>query len=158
MEYCKNCQRLVEGPICKFCRNTKLRAPLDADFCMVAELPYFEAEMLKELFGDVVTLRSYDSLDNLKLDIAAERVDGGLADYFTWRDFLETPEGHAAVFFGPQVNGGLWGPGVGAGMHKDDTDLIARFDNAIAAAVEDGTIKALSQKWFKTDISPASTK
>ena len=52
MEYCKNCQRLVEGPICKFCRNTKLRAPLDADFCMVAELPYFEAEMLKELFGD----------------------------------------------------------------------------------------------------------
>lgn len=114
--------------------------------------------VLKELFGDVVTLRSYDSLDNLKLDIAAERVDGGLADYFTWRDFLETPEGQAAVFFGPQVNGGLWGPGVGAGMRKDDTDLIARFDKAIAAAVEDGTIKALSQKWFKTDISPASTK
>nr|WP_245432360.1 transporter substrate-binding domain-containing protein [Mesorhizobium loti] len=114
--------------------------------------------VLKELFGDVVTLRSYDSLDNLKLDLAAGRVDGGLADYFTWRDFLETPEGAGATFLGPQVNGGLWGPGVGAGMRKDDGELLARFNTALDAAVADGTIKTLSLKWFKTDISPATSK
>lgn len=114
--------------------------------------------VLKELFGDVVTLRSYDSLDNLKLDLSAGRVDGGLADYFTWRDFLETPEGSGAAFFGPQLNGGLWGPGVGAGMRKEDADLLAKFNGAIEAAIKDGTIKALSQKWFKTDIAPAIPK
>lgn len=114
--------------------------------------------VLKELFGDVVTLRSYDSLDNLKLDLAAGRVDGGLADYFTWRDFLETPEGAGVTFFGPQVNGGLWGPGVGAGIRKDDGKLLARFNTAIDGAVRDGTIKALSQKWFKTDIAPATSQ
>lgn len=114
--------------------------------------------VLKELFGDVVTLRSYDSLDNLKLDVSADRVDGGLADFFTWRDFLETPEGSGAAFFGPQLNGGLWGPGVGAGMRKEDADLLAKFNGAIEAAIKDGTIKALSQKWFKTDIAPAIPK
>lgn len=114
--------------------------------------------VLKELFGDVVTLRSYDSLDNLKLDLAAGRVDGGLADYFTWRDFLETPEGAGASFLGPQVNGGLWGPGVGAGMRKEDSALLARFNTALEAAITDGTIKTLSLKWFKTDISPVASK
>ncbi|RUU92597.1 transporter substrate-binding domain-containing protein [Mesorhizobium sp. M7A.F.Ca.MR.176.00.0.0] len=111
--------------------------------------------VVKEILGDVVTIRSYDSLDNLKLDLAAGRIDGGLADYFTWRDFLETPSGSDAVFFGPELKGGLWGPGVGAGMRKNDTELLAKFNAAIAAATKDGTIKALSLKWFKSDISPA---
>lgn len=52
MQYCKNCMRLTEGPVCAHCRSTKLRIPLDADFCMVAELKYAEAEMLKEMFAD----------------------------------------------------------------------------------------------------------
>lgn len=111
--------------------------------------------VVKEMLGDVVTIRSYDSLDNMKLDLAAGRIDGGLADYFTWRDFLETPSGSDVVFFGPELKGGLWGPGVGAGMRKDDAELLAKFNAAIDAATKDGTIKALSVKWFKTDISPA---
>ncbi len=52
MQYCKDCQRLVEGPVCQYCRNTKLRIPLDGDFCMVAELSFPEAAMLKELYAD----------------------------------------------------------------------------------------------------------
>ncbi|RWX66390.1 transporter substrate-binding domain-containing protein [Mesorhizobium sp. M4B.F.Ca.ET.089.01.1.1] len=114
--------------------------------------------VVKQLLGDVVTIRSYDSLDNLKLDLTAGRVDGGLADYFTWRDFLEVPGGSVAVFFGPELNGGLWGPGVGAGMRKDDTELLTKFNAALDAANKDGTIKSLSLKWFKTDISPALPK
>lgn len=111
--------------------------------------------VLKELFGNLITLRSYDSQDNLQLDLASGRIDGGLADYFTWRDFLKTPEGAIADFFGPELSGGLWGPGVGAGIRKDDTELLAEFDDAIKAATADGTIKALSLKWFDADISPS---
>lgn len=111
--------------------------------------------VLKELFGNLITLRSYDSQDNLQLDLTSGRIDGGLADYFTWRDFLKTPEGAVADFFGPELSGGLWGPGVGAGIRKDDTELLAEFDNAIKAATADGTIKALSLKWFDADISPS---
>ena len=78
MLYCKDCQRLVEGPVCRFCRNTKLRVPLDADFCMVAELNYPQAEMLKELYADngvVCTERSVLGAGiTVKLGINLERV------------------------------------------------------------------------------------
>ena len=50
--YCENCMKLVDGPVCPRCRSRKLRAPQNGDFCLVAEIPYMQAEMLKELFAD----------------------------------------------------------------------------------------------------------
>ncbi|WP_244546897.1 transporter substrate-binding domain-containing protein [Ensifer sp. YR511] len=114
--------------------------------------------VLKELFGDVVTLRSYDSQDNMQLDLTAGRIEGGLADYFTWRDFLKTPDGSAAAFFGPELSGGLWGPGVGAGVRRDEEALLAALNGAIDAAIADGTLRSLSLKWFDADIAPAGMK
>jgi octopine/nopaline transport system substrate-binding protein len=135
----------------------RLRAALTGKAIGVLRSSNSEA-VLKDLFGDVVTIRSYDSQDNMQLDLAAGRIDGGLADYFTWRDFLSTPDGSIALFFGPQLSGGLWGPGVGAGVRKDDDALLQSLNEAIEAAIADGTIKALSLKWFDADISPATSK
>ena len=50
--YCENCMKLVDGPVCRTCRSRKLRDPQGGDFCLVAEVPYMQAEMLKELFSD----------------------------------------------------------------------------------------------------------
>ena len=36
----------------------------------------------------------------------------------------------------------------------EDTALKADLDKAIEAARADGTIKTLSEKWFKLDVSP----
>jgi len=113
--------------------------------------------VLNELFGKVATIRSYDTQDNLHLDLAAGRIDGGLADYFTWKTFLDGKDGETAAFYGPELSGGLWGPGVGVGIRKEDTDLVAAFDKAIDDGVRDGTLKALSLKWFGIDISPSAT-
>ncbi|ANL76420.1 nopaline ABC transporter substrate-binding protein NocT 2 (plasmid) [Rhizobium phaseoli] len=113
--------------------------------------------VLNELFGKVATIRSYDTQDNLHLDLAAGRIDGGLADYFTWRTFLDGKGGETAAFYGPELSGGLWGPGVGVGMRKEDTDLLAAFDKAIDDGIRDGALKALSLKWFGIDISPSAT-
>lgn len=113
--------------------------------------------VLNELFGKVATIRSYDTQDNLHLDLAVGRIDGGLADYFTWKTFLDGKDGETAAFYGPELSGGLWGPGVGVGIRKEDTDLIAAFDKAIDDCIGDGTLKALSLKWFGIDISPSAT-
>lgn len=112
--------------------------------------------VLNELFGKVATIRSYDTQDNLHLDLAAGRIDGGLADYFTWKTFLDGKDGQSAAFYGPELSGGLWGPGVGVGIRKDDTDLVAAFDKAINDCTSDGTLKNLSLKWFGIDISPSA--
>ena len=50
----------------------------------------------------------------------------------------------------------MLGRGVAVGMRKDDTELKKGFDEAIQAAIKDGTIKKLSEKWFKIDTTPRS--
>ena len=55
---------------------------------------------------------------------------------------------------GPKIGGPIWGPGEGLAFRKQDADLRAKFDTAIAAALADGTVKKLSMKWFKTDVTP----
>lgn len=111
--------------------------------------------VLNQLFGKVASIRSYDSQDNMHLDLVAGRIDGGLADYFAWQTFLATPDGAMSTFYGPKLSGGLWGPGVGVGIRKDDVDLVHAFDAAIAMTKADGTLKHLSLKWFGIDVSPA---
>ncbi|OWV73066.1 ABC transporter substrate-binding protein [Rhizobium sp. R634] len=113
--------------------------------------------VLNELFGKVATIRSYDSQDNMHLDLVAERIDGGLADYFTWKAFLDSNDGGIATLYGPQLSGGLWGPGVGVGLRQDDRELVAAFDSAIDAATRDGTLRRLSEQWFKIDVSPRTS-
>jgi octopine/nopaline transport system substrate-binding protein len=67
---------------------------------------------------------------------------------------LAKPGGDQMVLAGPLFTGGLLGKGTGIGLRKGDTDLKAMLDRALGEAKADGTIKALSIKWFKTDISP----
>jgi octopine/nopaline transport system substrate-binding protein len=43
---------------------------------------------------------------------------------------------------------------VAVGLRKDDADLKKAFDDAISAAIADGTIKTLTIKWFKIDLTP----
>ncbi|WP_095197972.1 transporter substrate-binding domain-containing protein [Mesorhizobium carmichaelinearum] len=114
--------------------------------------------VVRELFGDVAEVRSYDSQENLKLDLTSERIDGGLGDRLVWKQFLDTPEGKAVEFFGPQLSGGTWGPGVGVGLRKEDTDLADALDKAIEASIRDGAIGKISLKWFGVDISPQTGK
>ncbi|RUU05968.1 transporter substrate-binding domain-containing protein [Mesorhizobium sp. USDA-HM6] len=114
--------------------------------------------VVRELFGDIAEVRSYDSQENIKLDLASERIDGGLGDRLVWKQFLDTPEGKAVEFFGPQLSGGTWGPGVGVGLRKEDADLAEAFNTAIAASVKDGALGKISQKWFGVDISPQLAK
>ncbi len=55
---------------------------------------------------------------------------------------------------GPEIGGTIWGKGEGFGLRKEDTELKALFDKAIAEAIADGTVKTLSEKWFKIDVTP----
>lgn len=107
----------------------------------------------RRYLGDSIEVRSYDTQDNLNLDLVAGRIDGGLADYSVWKAFLDSKDGAKTALFGPRISGGLFGPGVGVGLRKDDTELAAKFNQAIETARADGTLSALSLKWFGADLS-----
>ena len=106
---------------------------------------------VRAYLGDSVEVRVYDKQDNLNLDLGAGRIDAGLADYSVWKGFLETNEGKAMTLYGPRISGGMFGPGVGIGLRKQDMDLAGQFNAAIKTLKTDGTLQALSLKWFGTD-------
>lgn len=107
---------------------------------------------IRGYFGDVVEVRTYDKQDNLNLDLLAGRLDGGLADFSVWKAFLESKEGGSAHLYGPRISGGLFGPGVGIGLRKGDDVLSRKFDDAIREIQTDGTLRAISLKWFGADL------
>jgi octopine/nopaline transport system substrate-binding protein len=114
------------------------------------------ANFAEKYLKDTVEIREYKSTEAHDLDLAAGRIDAILADSATVRGTLAKPEFKDYVLVGPGFTGGVLGRGVGVGLRKDDTDLKQMFDEAIKAATADGTIKALSEKWFKGDLTPQS--
>lgn len=108
---------------------------------------------VREVLGDTVTVRTYDTQLNLELDLAAGRLDAALSDSGSMEAFMATSAGSGISLFGPKLGGGQFGPGVGVGLRQADTDLKAMFNKAIDEARADGTLAAHFVKWFGKDIS-----
>lgn len=107
---------------------------------------------VRQYFGADVQVRTYDKQDNLNLDLKVGRIDAGLADFPVWSAFLGTKEGSNATLYGPRISGGIFGPGVGIGLRKDEGDLKVKFNAAIKSMLSDGSLKAISLKWFGSDL------
>jgi octopine/nopaline transport system substrate-binding protein len=103
---------------------------------------------------DVAEIREYKTTEQHDLDLAAGRIDAVLADATALSGTLRKPEFKDYALVGPSITGGLLGPGVGVGLRQGETDLKQMFNDAIAAAKADGTIKKISEKWFKIDVTP----
>lgn len=103
-------------------------------------------------FKDVATIRVYKTAPERDLDLANGRIDASFDDvtYFT----SGANKNSSIVMAGPEIAGPIWGPGEGLAFRKEDAALKAKFDTAIAAAITDGTVARLSQKWFKTNVAP----
>lgn len=103
-----------------------------------------------------IDVRLYDTQDLLNLDLMAGRVDAALADASAWQAFFATPEGEDFAYFGPPMNGEfhpVFGEGVGVGLRQADTELLARFNEAICGMQNDGSMTALAEEWFGFDSS-----
>lgn len=111
------------------------------------------ANFLEQYLGDAVDIRSYDTQENLDLDLQAGRVDAALASASYWYPLMQTEKGAGFVLIGPGLDGGPFGKGVGAGIRQEDTDLVELFNKAIGEAKADGTINRLAQEWFGYDVA-----
>jgi octopine/nopaline transport system substrate-binding protein len=112
------------------------------------------ANFADKYYKGTAEIREYKTTEAHDLDLAAGRIDAVLADSTAIIGTLEKPEFKDYALVGPSITGGLLGEGVGVGLRKEDQELKKAFNEAIQAAVKDGTVKKLSEKWFKIDISP----
>jgi octopine/nopaline transport system substrate-binding protein len=112
------------------------------------------SQFLETYLKDVIQIREYKTTEQHDLDLTAGRIDAIFAGYGALSATQEKPEFKDMIVAGTGMRGGLLGRGVAVGMRKDDAELKAMFDKAIQAAIADGTIPRLSQKWFKVDMTP----
>jgi octopine/nopaline transport system substrate-binding protein len=112
------------------------------------------SQFLEKYLKDTITIREYKTTEQHDLDLTAGRVDAIFASHGALAATKEKPEFKDMVIAGTGVRGDVLGRGVAVGMRKQDSDLKKMFDDAIAAALADGTIEKLSLKWFKINAAP----
>lgn len=102
---------------------------------------------------DQADIREYKTTEEHNFDLMSGRVDAVLANATVLAAAIEKDDMKGAELSGPLFSGKIFGM-IGVGLRKDDTALKAQFDEAIKASIADGTVKNLSEKWFKVDVSP----
>jgi octopine/nopaline transport system substrate-binding protein len=111
------------------------------------------AKFIYDNFGDIATIREYKTGGDRDIDLQNGRIDVGFDDSVYFQNAFDAAGG-TLTFTGPQIYGPIWGEGEGLGVRKSDPELRDMFSEAIKSALADGTIKTLSEKWFKRDVSP----
>ncbi|PVE23100.1 ABC transporter substrate-binding protein [Microvirga sp. KLBC 81] len=112
------------------------------------------AQFLEKYLKDTVTIREYKTTEQHDLDLSAGRLDAIFAAHSSLKASTEKPEFKDMQIAGGAVSGDVLGRGVAVGLRKEDAELKAMFDKAIQAAIDDGTVQKLTQKWFKIDMTP----
>jgi polar amino acid transport system substrate-binding protein len=99
------------------------------------------------------TIKVYQTQDEANADLAAGRIDAIIADSAALDAFMASDAGKTIEAKGYYPKDPAdWGIGVGVGIRQEDTELKAKFDEAIKAAYANGSYKAIMDKHFKYDV------
>lgn len=109
---------------------------------------------LRDEFGGVIHIKTYDKQDQATLDLLSGRDDLVMADAIELQtNFLTTPEGKNFEFKGPDFSDPKWfGEGIGIAVRPGEDALRRCFNKAIDTIRANGTYKRLSDSWFGMDV------
>ena len=111
------------------------------------------ANYLEKFYKDS-QIKLYPSGDEPQLDLANGRIDFTVTDVIVATAFIEKT-GACCKIVGEidrKANADIFGPGVGAALRKDDPELLAMINKAIAEVDADGTFAKIAAPYFKVNI------
>ena len=99
-------------------------------------------------------IRVYATQDEANADLSAGRLDLVLADSVALDEgFIKTDAGACCELVGPGFSDPKWfGDGAGIAIRKGEQDLVDAFNAAIKTIRENGTYKAINDKYFAFDV------
>jgi polar amino acid transport system substrate-binding protein len=98
-------------------------------------------------------IRLYPTQDEVNLDMASGRIDLQVGDMLPLLDWLATDDGQCCEMVGePITDPEFVGEGVGIAVRQEDTELLADLNAALEQIREDGTYKAINDKYFPIDV------
>ncbi|WP_235871444.1 transporter substrate-binding domain-containing protein [Shimia sediminis] len=98
------------------------------------------------------SIKPYQTADERNQDLVSGRVDAIIGDSLAVSKFLESETGACCEIKGEVSDVAVYGPGIGAGLRKEDTELRDKINAAIEKIRADGTYEAISSKYFDFDI------
>ena len=111
------------------------------------------ADYAKKHFADMAgEVKTYQAFDEHNADLVAGRVDAVVGDSLAFGDFLGKEAGKPFEIKGYLNDEAVFGKGVGVGLRKSDTELLKKFNDAIAKVRADGTYAEIAKKYFDFDI------
>ena len=111
-------------------------------------------QLVRTYLGDDVQLRSYRTSQERDFDLGAGRIDVGFDSAIYAATLHDKPGNETLTTTGPLLTGPPLATQVAMGVRKGDDELRGIFDRAIQAAAADGTIRTISLKWAKLDLTP----
>jgi polar amino acid transport system substrate-binding protein len=100
-------------------------------------------------------IKLYPAGDEPNIDLANGRLDYVVNDSVAEESFIEkSGNGCCRIVAMITRDPAIFGPGVGAAFRKEDTDLCAMFNQAIADLFADGTYDRLAKRYFQVDVRP----
>ncbi|TIO77765.1 MAG: transporter substrate-binding domain-containing protein [Mesorhizobium sp.] len=114
----------------------------------------------KKHFTGAQEIKEYQTQDEANNDLAAGRLDAVQADSIALGEFLKTDQGKGCCDLKGMVaqDDEVLGPGVGAGVRKEDTDLKDKINAGIKAIRANGKYDEISKKYFDFDIYGGATQ
>jgi polar amino acid transport system substrate-binding protein len=108
----------------------------------------------KKHFTEAAEIKEYQTQDEANQDLAAGRIDATQADSIALDAFLKSEQGAACCDLKGHVAEDLeiLGPGVGAGVRKEDTEFKEKINAAIKAIRANGKYEEITKKYFDFDI------
>ncbi len=113
------------------------------------------ADYVDKYFGPTAAeVKIYQTQDEANQDLAAGRIDAIQADSIALDAFLASEAGAACCDLKGAVadDPAILGMGVGAGVRKDDAELLAKLNAAIAKVIADGTYDKITANYFASSI------
>ncbi len=110
------------------------------------------ANYVEKHFAETADVKTYNTFDEHNQDLVAGRVDAVVGDSLAMQPFLQSDAGMDYEIKGELNDVAVFGPGVGGGMRKEDTELAAKLNAAIKKIRDDGTYDEISKKYFNFDI------
>lgn len=97
-------------------------------------------------------IRAYGSVEDMLSDLANGRLDAVNDDRIVIDEFLKSPQGACCKLLGVVPHDpALLGDGAGIALRKGDQN-VARFNAALKTILQNGTYKAINDRYFSFDI------
>ena len=99
-------------------------------------------------------IQVYQNAEDMFLDVSSGRLDAVFSDRIQLDyGLLKTERGKGFSFHGDPISEpGCFGAGIGIGLRKEDGELRQALNKAIKEVRDDGTYKAINDKYFSYDI------